>query len=196
MKTSMKTSWRTSLPLAGFALALAACGGGGGGGSSNEPPPGGNAPPPVTNTAPTISSLPPEESFAQDASSEPIAFSVNDAESTAAGVTVTAESSNPELISTDGIQVAGNDDSRSLMLMPAAGAAGTATITITATDTAGLSTQQSLDVTVNSEQRSFREMVGTAFDQPLDAAGEEIAGYSWVDNPVDDPTAFDHLFAE
>lgn len=190
-----KISLRRGLPIAGFALALAACGGGGGG-SSNQAPPGGNTPPPAANTAPTISSLSPDESLAQDSSSEPIAFSVGDAESSGAGVTVTAESSNPELISAEGILVAGNDDSRSLMLTPTEGAAGAATITITATDSAGLSTRQALDVSVTSEQRSFREMVGTAFGQSADAQGESIVGYSWVDNPVDDPTAFDHLFDE
>lgn len=179
----MNTSSRTC-SIAAIALTVAACGGGGGSSDSAVPPA-------AANKAPTVSSVQ-GQSVAQDASSDVIAFSVSDPEATA--VAVTAESSNPEVISADGIQLQGNDEARALVLTPMEGAAGTSTVTLTATDAAGASTQQSFDVTVTSEQRSFREMVGTAIAHEAEAEGEQIVGYSWVDNPEDDETAFDHLF--
>ncbi|MGH8178388.1 MAG: Ig-like domain-containing protein [Steroidobacter sp.] len=193
MKISSCTTL-SNVALAAVALTLTACGGGGG--SSGSGPPAAAPPPPAVNTAPTIANLSASQTVAQDASSEPTAFSVNDVESGASAVMVTAESSNPELISAHGVQLSGNDASRSLLLTPMEGVAGTSTVTITATDSAGLSTQQVVDVTVTSEQRSFREMVGTAYAKDDDVEGEQITGYSWVDNPEEDDTAFDHLFTE
>ena len=183
----MKHSLRTLSP-AVLTLALAACGGGGG---SSDPTV--TEPPAAANAPPTISTVQ-SQSVAQDASSDVIAFSVSDAEASA--VSVTVESSDPELISADGVQLQGNDASRGLVLIPIDGASGTSTVTLIATDAAGLSTRQSFEVAVTSEQRSFREMVGAAHAQEAESEGEEIAGYSWVDNPEDDETAFDHLFKE
>ena len=181
----MKHPLRTLSP-ALLTLALAACGGGGSSDPAVTPPAAANAPPTIS----TVQS----KSVAQDASSDVVAFSVSDPEATA--VSVTVESSNPEVISADGVQLQGNDASRGFVLTPMEGAAGTSTVTLIATDAQGLSTRQPFEVTVTSEQRSFREMVGTAHAQEAESEGEETAGYSWVDNPEDDETAFDHLFKE
>lgn len=179
---------RSYLLWGAVATVLAACGGGGGG--SDNP---GSTPPPApaaTNTAPTIATID-KQSVLQDAVSDPIAFDVSDAQSDA--ITLTAESSNPELFSGDALAFGGDGAARTLILTPAAGVAGTAKVTVTATDSQGASSQQSFDVTVTSEQRSFRDMVGTAFGAEVETAGEPIVGYSWVDTASDDPTAFDNL---
>jgi hypothetical protein len=186
----MTTSIHTKMSLTAIALTLAACGGGGG---SGDTPAVGNTPPPIGNSAPTIASLPKSQTLAQDASSEPIAFSVADPESTPTELKITTASSNPALIPADAIQVLGNDGTRSVLLTPMEGAAGQATITVTATDPAGLSSQQSMEVVVASSERSFTEMVNTAFAKPDDVGAEETIGYNWVNDPVDDDTAFDHL---
>ncbi|MGH8241123.1 MAG: hypothetical protein ACREXP_29465 [Steroidobacteraceae bacterium] len=186
----MKISSGKCLAAAGFALLLTACGGG----SSSD----GVAanPPPAANTAPTIGNLASKLSVPQDSTSELVAFEVGDAESAPATIDVTVTSSDPQLIAPEAIVLAGNDTARSLRLMPVEGAAGTATITVTAADAQGMSTQQSVDVTVTSTQRSFIEMVDTAFAKQPESEAEETVGFGWVDNPEEDDTAFDHLFGQ
>lgn len=173
-----------------FAMGIAGCGGG----SSNDQSTA--VPPPTANAAPTISGLSATQTVAQDAISEPIVFSVSDAESAASAVDVSAESSNLELLPVEGMELSGNDTSRTLVLVPAAGVSGAATIMLTATDAAGMSTRQSFNVDVTSQQRSFKEMVGTAFSKGAETDGEQIVGSAWVDNPEDDEAAFDQLFAK
>jgi len=178
----------SALSAAAIAVILGACGGGGGSSA-----PVANSPAPTSNAPPTISAVP-SQSLPQDASSDVIEFNVSDPEATA--VSVTAQSSNAALIAPEGIQLMGNDGARRLLLSPMQGAAGAATITLIATDAAGMTAQQTFDVEVTSKQRSFREMVGTAYEHDAESEGETIVGYSWVDNPEDDDTAFDHLFAQ
>lgn len=171
------------------AVALTACGGGGGGGggdSAAPPPP----PPSAANSPPTIASIG-KQTIAQDAVSDPIAIAIGDAQSDA--ITLAAESSNLELFGEAGFALSGGDAARTLILTPTPGQSGTAQITLVATDAQGASTRQSFDVSVTSEQRSFREMVGTAFVRDTETDGEPIVGYSWVDTAEDDDTAFDTL---
>jgi hypothetical protein len=174
-------------------LTLAACGGGGGG---NEPQ--GSPPPPssaASNTAPTISAVA-NQALKQDAMSDVIAFEIADVQSDAAALTLSVESSNPDLISVDAVRVAGEAGTRSMLLTPSTGMTGTATVTLVATDPQGLSSRQPFDVNVTSEERSFREMVGTAYAQDSDTEGESIVGYTWVDNAEEDESAFDTLFVQ
>lgn len=190
-----KTSTPVGLLIAAFGVALTACGGGGGGSASSSPPASSASPQAAANTPPAIANLPATESVAQDSNTGPVAFAVSDAESAAAGISITVASSNPELIPADAIQVAGNNADRMLLLTPMDGVAGAATITITATDSEGLSTQRPIDVTVTSTQRSFMEMVNTSFAKPIEDTAEETSGFNWVENPEEDPTAFDNLLA-
>jgi hypothetical protein len=179
--------------MATMGLTLAACGGGGGG---SEPQ--GSAPPPspaAANTAPTISAVA-NQALKQDATSEVITFEIADAQTDPSGLTLAVESSNPELISVESVRVAGEAGTKSVLLIPTAGIAGTATVTLVATDPQGLSKRQAFEVSVTSEQRSFREMVGTAYAQDTDTEGESIVGYTWVDTAEDDEAAFDTLFAQ
>jgi hypothetical protein len=179
--------------LATIGLTLAACGGGGGG---SEPQ--GSAPPPApaaANTAPTISAVA-NQALKQDAMSDVITFEIADVQTGPSELSLSVESSNPELISVDSTRVAGEAGTKSMLLTPAAGMTGTATVTLVATDPQGLSKRQAFDVNVTSEQRSFREMVGTAYAQETDTDGESIVGYTWIDTAEDDEAAFDTLFVQ
>lgn len=189
----MKISSCRSAGLAVAALALNACSGGGG---SSGAMTDSNASAGATNKAPTISQLASSAAIEQDASSDVIAFTVADEETAANALKVTVASSNVELLPNDGIQLMGNGASRSLLLTPSSGVAGTSTLTVTATDASGMSAQQTMAVTVTSVERSFTEMVGTAYAKQDDADAEATTGFSWVDNPENDETAFDYVFAD
>jgi hypothetical protein len=180
--------------LSAMSLTLVACGGGGGGGyeqQSSSPPPS----PAAANTAPTVSAIA-NQTIKQDAVSDVIAFEVADAQSGPSALTVTVESSNAELVGPDALRVSGNAGARSIVLTPAVDMSGTATVTLIATDPEGLSTRQPFEVSVTTEQRSFREMVGTAYAQETDTDGESVVGYTWVDKAEDDEAAFDTLFVQ
>ena len=183
--------YSSTLLLIAMSATLSACGGGGSGSGGAVTTP----PPPASNSPPTVSAVQ-SQTIQQDAIGDPITFEVGDAQSGPSAVSLAAESSNSELIADAGISLAGDGASRTITLTPAAGIAGTTTLTLVASDQEGATTRQSFDVTVTSEQRSFREMVGTAFDQQEEGDGESIAGYSWVDTAEDDDAAFDNLLAE
>lgn len=193
MKYSSRTARLGAAGITALSLTLAACGGGS---SGNDSSVAGAPPPAAANTAPKIADLAASESIAQDSSSAPLVFSVNDAEASASSVNVTVESSDAALIAPEAVVLSGNDSSRALMVTPTEDMAGTSTLTVTATDAQGLSTQRSIAVTVTSQQRSFPEMVGTAYARDDEAEGEPVVGYSWVDESQDDETAYDHLFTE
>lgn len=174
--------------LLAIAISSVAIACGGGGGSS-----GAAAPPPASNSAPTVSGLEDSVSIARDSSSEPVTFAVSDPQSSADAVNVTVTSSNADLLAPEAIELSGNAGARALVIRPADDMSGTATVTLTATDGQGLSSQKTLNVSVTSEERSFREMVNAAFGREGDAEAESTVGYSWVDNPENDETAFDSL---
>lgn len=184
----MKSSLHNIVVLGAVVAAIAGCSGGSSNGGEDP-----GAPPAAVNTAPKISGLPSDHGIEQDSSSGPIAFEISDAESAASTVRVSVASSDPALIATEAIQLAGNGGAREILLTPVDGANGKSTVTISATDSAGVSTTQAMEVTVTSEQRSLREMIDTAYAKGPEAQGEETVGFSWVDNPQEE-TAFDHLF--
>ena len=169
---------------------LSACGGGGGGGESTSPPSS------AANTPPSIAGLGAELSVAQDTTSAPISFGVTDAQSGGGELKLTAESSNAEVISGDGVAFAGTGDARTLALTPEEGAAGAAVITITVADPQGMTATHALNVMVTTVERSFKEMVGKAFTRPADATPEETTGVRWVDDAESEPAAFDHLIGQ
>ena len=80
----------------------------------------------------------------------PINFTITDADSTPAQVTVTATSSNTTLVPPSGIQIGGTGFNRNITVVPAPGQGGTTTITITATDNTNGTDTEVFDVIVNS----------------------------------------------
>ena len=146
-----------------------------------------------SNTAPTISGLVTAQSIAQDESGDTLSFSINDAQSAPADITLSIASSDP-LISSDAVRLGGTGATRTLTIAPEDGVSGSAVVTVTATDPSGAVTTAAVNVTVTSEQRSFTEMVNTAYAKSETDEAEAITGFSWVDNPSEDPDAFDALF--
>lgn len=102
----------------------------------------------VEKTAPTISDID-DQSINIGDSSEVIDFTIGDAFFAAHLITVTATSSNQELIADDSIVLGGTDESRTISFTPIAGASGTADITIEATDPGGKKSVRIFTVTVS-----------------------------------------------
>src|SRR5204863_6752212 len=101
-----------------------------------------------TNTAPTISNIPAQVTN-EDTPSSTIGFTVGDAETPAANLTVSGSSSVQTLVPNANIVFGGTDANRTVTLTPAANQFGTATITVTVSD-GQLSTSTGFQLTVNS----------------------------------------------
>jgi hypothetical protein len=91
----------------------------------------GSRPPP--NTPPTITAIP-AQYIAQDTVAGPLAFTVNDQESPASSLIVTASSSDQTLVPNGNIALSGSGSNRSVSVTPSAGLTGSATITLTVSD--------------------------------------------------------------
>ncbi len=163
---------------------LSACGGGGNG--------GGNAPPPPARQAPTITGLA-NQTLPQDTSSAVLTFQVSDADSGAANVMVTAQSSDTNLIPATGIVLGGSGANRTLQITPAAEGVGAATITIRAVDPDGLMVQQPVGVTVTAVLVSFRDTLIDLFDDAENAEPRSLRGFTFTEDADNDPKAFDAL---
>src|SRR5207247_5423298 len=101
-----------------------------------------------TNTAPTISSIAAQVTN-EDTPSSTIGFTVGDAETPAANLTVSGSSSVQTLVPNANIVFGGTDANRTVTLTPAANQFGTATITVTVSD-GQLRTSTGFQLTVNS----------------------------------------------
>ncbi len=85
------------------------------------------------NTAPTITAFSAATVMKNNATSA-ITFTIGDAETAAAGLTVSATSSNTALVPNANIVFAGSGAGRALTVTPASGKTGSATITVTVSD--------------------------------------------------------------
>lgn len=100
------------------------------------------------NTAPTITSIA-NQTTTTAVAVGPLSFTVSDAETAVASLTVTGASSNTTLLPVANIVFGGSGESRTVTLTPASGQTGTATITLTVSD-GTLTAQTSLTLTVNA----------------------------------------------
>jgi Bacterial Ig domain len=160
---------------------LAACGSG-----------GYDRPPTPPAQAPTIAGLT-DQSLPQDTTTPVLSFQVNDTDSGAGSVTVTATSSDTAIIPAEGIVLGGSGASRTLQITPAPEMIGDATITIRATDPDGLAAQQAIRVTVNGVFVSFTTTVSDAFAVGENGDQHSLSGFTFTLDADDDPTAFDVL---
>ena len=101
------------------------------------------------NTAPTISTIANQTTTSGTATTAG-SFTVNDAETTPAALTLSGSSSNTTLIPNANITFGGSGANRTVSVTPAAGQTGTATITVTVTDGGGLTAQTTFTVTVTA----------------------------------------------
>jgi dienelactone hydrolase len=88
---------------------------------------------PAVNHRPSISRIPDVEA-APGSAVPPIAFAVEDPETPASALTVTARSSNEALLPASAIAISGGDGARTIDLAPRPGETGTATVTVTVDD--------------------------------------------------------------
>ncbi|MFN7978591.1 MAG: M12 family metallo-peptidase [Vicinamibacterales bacterium] len=103
-----------------------------------------------TGAPPTITAIA-NVTIDEDTATSPIAFTVNDAETPAANLTVTATSSNTQLVANTGaaLNLAGTGGARTLTVTPAANKSGTTTITVTVSD-GSQSASRAFTLTVNA----------------------------------------------
>jgi hypothetical protein len=85
------------------------------------------------NQPPTISHIP-DQSISEDAPATVILFTIDDVETAAGNLIVSARSSNQALIPDANLRLGGSGTSRALLLTPAANENGAATITLTVSD--------------------------------------------------------------
>jgi len=93
----------------------------------------GTTPPPASNAAPTISDIA-NQTINAGSNTGALAFTVGDAETAAASLTVTRSSSNTTLVPTANVVLGGSGANRTVTVTPASGQTGTATITVTVSD--------------------------------------------------------------
>jgi hypothetical protein len=100
------------------------------------------------NTAPQLSSIA-NQTVTTGSTIGPLAFTVSDAETSAASLSVMASSSNPTLVPNANIVLGGSGSNRTVTITPAAARTGTATITLAASDGA-LTRSTNFLVTINA----------------------------------------------
>ncbi len=103
----------------------------------------------AVNDPPTISDIA-DRAVAEDASTGPVDFVVNDLETAAGALTLIASSSDPLLAPTNGIAFGGSGSNRTITVTPAADRFGSAVITVTVTDNSGATASDSFVLNVNA----------------------------------------------
>ena len=103
----------------------------------------------AVNDAPTISGIA-DSTTDEDTPTQPIPFTIGDAETPPAQLTLSATSSNPALVPVAGIVFGGSGANRTVTVTPAPDASGVARIVITVTDGDGATAQRGFNLTVNA----------------------------------------------
>ena len=116
------------------------------------------------NTPPAISALGTQQ-IAANGNSGPLAFTVGDAETTAANLTLSAVSSNPAVMPGSNMVFGGSGANRTVTLTPAASMIGSATITLTVSD--GLASTNSIFL-VNVTSPAGAPSLSAVADQTVD----------------------------
>lgn len=150
--TLRKKGMRSLGLLAATTLVVAACSSGGDG---YRPPP------PPANTAPGISAIT-DQSADQD-TTVTVEFTVQDAETAAGSLAVTAAADGTTLFPADGVVLSGSGANRTLTLTPFEATTGTAMIQIGVTDAAGAVATRGFQVAINAKNASVRALTFDTF---------------------------------
>ena len=118
---------------------------------------------PSGNTPPVISDVPDQKAVAGSKVTVPVF--VADAETPPDKLTVTAASSDPDVIPVNQIQVAGTGFNRTVSFTPAAGQVGTVTITLTVTDANGDTATDTFVVSVADPSTQSAPTISDVADQ-------------------------------
>jgi protocatechuate 3,4-dioxygenase beta subunit len=147
----------------------------------------------VTNTAPAISAIA-DRTIDANTSTGTLAFTVSDAETAAASLTVSGASSNTALVPVSAIVFGGSGTNRTVTVTPLANQSGSATITVTVSDGSLLASESFLltvgavpaaGVTITSPETASSEadspfitMTGTA----ASASDSVVTAVTWTSN--------------
>src|SRR5689334_11092015 len=129
--------------LAASTWVVAACGGGSGGSMT---------PPPPSNSAPAVSTI--SDRSADQDTQVSIDFGIDDRESGAGSLMVSAAADGTTLFPADGVVVSGSGTARTLTLTPLEATTGTANIAIRVADPDGAVTTRNFVVAVNAKNNS------------------------------------------
>jgi len=168
----------TLVLLAATTLVVAACGGGDGG---SMPPP------PPSNSAPAISAIN-DQSVDQD-NTLSIDFGVDDRESGAGSLMVSAAADGNAVFPADGVVLSGSGASRTLTLTPFEATTGTANIAVRVSDPAGAVTTRNFAVAVNARNNSIKAMALDTFAKAENDVPTTINGWT-IQQDADDPATF------
>jgi hypothetical protein len=135
------------------------------------------------NDAPAVSAIA-NQNVDEDTPSEPVGFSVQDMETSAESLALSARSSNPALVPANGITVTGSGTNRTINILPATNQSGSATVTISASD-GELNSNSSFLLTVNAVNDV--PTISTIANQKIAKNGSTIVPFSIVD--VETPAA-------
>lgn len=144
------------------------------------------------NDPPAITSIAPRRTD-PGKSTGPIRFAIEDPETPANQLSVSAQSSDPGLVPDANILLTGRDTVREVTIMPVAGRTGTAVITVTVKDTGGLSATTAFELKVTEASGAPKgepQFVVTPEDVPVavslrarDSDGQTVA-FAIVDAPA------------
>jgi hypothetical protein len=178
----MKTRKQMLALLAATTCVVAGCSSGGDYGDPDEP---------MANQAPAISNVISKTEF-QDTVIGPLAFEVQDDQTPAAQLTVTAAADLETLFPADGLVLAGDGATRNLTLTPLEAATGSANVTLTVTDAQGAASTRTFTVTVNAREASIREWALTTFAKGESDDATAMNGFTFTQD-ADDPAIFEPL---
>ncbi len=135
------------------------------------------------NTVPTISDIA-DTSTNEDTPTPAIPFTVGDTESPADALTVSAVSSDQNVVANSGITFGGTGANRTVTVDPVANATGFADITVTVTDEGGLTASDTFRLTVNpqNDPPTITAASGITRQQAAGASVSQIATVADVDN--------------
>lgn len=135
------------------------------------------------NDAPFISGIA-NQTIDEDSSTGPIPFSIGDIDTPAANLSVSASSSNPNLLPSNGILIGLNQGTHTISLTPAANQFGTATVTLTASDgIASASTQFTLTVNPVNDAPFIAQIADVTIDEDS-SSGPIPLGIGDIDTPL------------
>jgi hypothetical protein len=151
-------------------------------------------PGPAANGAPVVAAIA-DRTVDQDTTIGPIDFGVNDGETQAANLVVSAAADGTSLFPADGITLGGSGAVRNITLTPLEATTGAATITVTVTDGAGAVTTRSFAVTVNARAASLRDTALSTFAKAESDGPTTVNGFTFAQD-ADDPATFASLIGE
>ncbi|WP_254512328.1 beta strand repeat-containing protein [Anatilimnocola floriformis] len=102
----------------------------------------------VIDSPPTISAI--ADQTVTGTSVGPLPFTIGDTQTATADLTVSATSSNTDLVPVANIVFGGSEANRAVTVTPVSGVTGTSTITVTVTDASGLTASETFLVTVQA----------------------------------------------